>query len=277
MRVLHLVPDSFVDRKHYHLGSTKDIASRVRYFEDRGIPYDLLPHGRTGESVLDAIAPVSLGDYSHVLIEKGHYARVFRHIRKTSPSCTVLFRGHNAEILHRFDYFRACISTEGRNTFEHLYRQLRNVTAYGSRDLAAAWYSDHVLSISDWDARRYWRLLAGRQRTSTVPFFLTDEYVEALRRARRKNRSKLCVVLGSTAPGPLIEDAVNRFLRALDRDDVRGLRASGWRFVVTGARSRGMPEDHVFRDLGVRRRDFDSPYENEGRQLHVIELPEEFG
>ena len=100
VRLLHVVPKSFLSEQHRYLGSTKDIAGRVQYFQDRDLRSDLLAHDKTAETVLSVLGSVNLSAYTHVLVEKANYRSVFRHLRREAPVAKIIFRAHNAETLH---------------------------------------------------------------------------------------------------------------------------------------------------------------------------------
>ena len=171
VRLLHVVPKSFLSEQHRYLGSTKDIAGRVQYFQDRDLRSDLLAHDKTVETVLSVLGSADLSAYTHVLIEKANYGAVFRHLRRKAPGAKIIFRAHNAETLHRVDYVRACLAPPRTRSVAEVVQNISNVLRYGGRDLSVVWHTDHVLSISQWDTEHYWRYLAPKTRTTTAPFF----------------------------------------------------------------------------------------------------------
>src|SRR3546814_14852297 len=99
------------------------------------------------------------------------------YLRERYPRARILVRGHNAELLHRLDTIRARWRLGGgRGWTERLRalgvgKQLRMVRGYLSDELRCARLADVVVSISDWDARHYWPLLAGSRRTGPAPSF----------------------------------------------------------------------------------------------------------
>ncbi len=259
VRLLHLVPMSFVSEKHRYLGSTKDIAARLQYFQDRGITSDLLAHDKTLEAMLGTVDSVDLSAYTHILIEKANYGELFRKLRRGAPGAKIIFRAHNAETLHRLDYVRVCLAPPLNRSVAEVMEHVRNVAVYGARDLSVARHADHVVSISQWDTDHYWRYLASKSTATTVPFFLPHQYVDEARPDLRKERE--CIVLGSSQPGPLIEHGVNRFVRLLRQMNVARAESAGWRFIVSGKGTRRMPRAAELKALGIRRRNVESPYE----------------
>ncbi len=259
VRLLHVVPKSFLSEQHRYLGSTKDIAGRVQYFQDRDLRSDLLAHDKTMETVLSVLGSADLSPYTHVLIEKANYGAVFRHLRRKAPGAKIIFRAHNAEILHRVDYVRACLSPPRTRGMAEIVQNISNVAWYGARDLSVARHVDHVLSISQWDTEHYWRYLAPKTRTTTAPFFLPRQYVGETRTGLRKKQ--LGIVIGSSQPGPLIEDGVNRFFGLLRKTGVELYENAGWRFVISGARTKRMPNAAAFKALRIQRSNVETPYE----------------
>ncbi len=259
LRILHVVPKSFLSDQHCYLGSTKDIAGRVQYFQDRDLRSDLLAHDKTVETVLSVLGSADLSAYTHVLIEKASYGAVFRHLRREAPSAKIIFRAHNAETLHRVDYVRASLTPPRARSVAEVVQNITNVAWYGARDLSVAWHADHVLSISQWDTEHYWRYLASKTRTTTAPFFLPRGYVRKTQTGLRKKQ--LGIVIGSSQPGPLIEDGVNRFFGLLRKTEAELYENAGWRFVISGARTKRMPNAADFKALRVQRRNVETPYE----------------
>jgi hypothetical protein len=259
VRILHLVPQSFLSEKHRYLGSTKDIAARVQYFEDRDLNFDLVAHDKTLETVFDALGAVDLSIYTHLLIEKANYGELFRRLRKEAPAAKIIFRAHNAEMLHRVDYVRACLASPRSRGLSEVAQHVRNIGVYGARDLSVVRHADHVLGINEWDTTHYWRYLAPKARVTTAPFFLPRQYLEEARPSPRKK--KLCIVLGSSQPGPLIEHGINEFFRLLSQTGAAPYDSAGWRFIISGARTSRMPKAAELKALGVKRRNVESPYE----------------
>ena len=108
VRLLHVVPKSFLSEQHRYLGSTKDIAGRVQYFQDRDLRSDLLAHDKTMETVLSVLGSADLSAYTHVLIEKANYGAVFRHLRRKAPGAKIIFRAHNEPRFARSGPGRTC-------------------------------------------------------------------------------------------------------------------------------------------------------------------------
>ena len=143
MRVLQLAPESYL--RVPFLGSTKDIAARVQYYQDRDIDHKVVVHGRRIDEILSTISSMPDRDFTHVVIEKGNSRRVLKLLRRVLPKAEILVRAHNAEILHRCDYVRATLAVPHLRRPAHLWKQIKGVWFFGSRDIAAARYADAIV------------------------------------------------------------------------------------------------------------------------------------
>src|SRR3546814_4781735 len=97
-------------------------------------------------------------------------------------------------------------------------KQLRMVRGYLSDELRCARLADVVVSISDWEARHYWPLLAGSRRTVTAPYFVPAEIDRTAAPAGPPGgRAHRVVALSSADPGPLVLHALETFKRSEER------------------------------------------------------------
>lgn len=224
-RVLFIVPESACEPALRFHGSTKDIRGRTEYFAERGLDVEELVTGRSETEILEALHRRPLREYGGIFIDipGNSYPGVFRFLRAKVPDTVLIFRSHNAEFLHRWDWMRA--SRRLREKVRYLRRGLVN----GLKDVLTSYYVDRVLAISDHDADRYWRRFAPRNKTMCAPYFIPAEYCEPPESSVEKELR--CVALGSTARTPMIDEASTRFLRLVgDLAD----RAPDWTFSLTG-------------------------------------------
>jgi len=221
LRVLHVFPDSTVDERQAYLGSTKDVRCRTAYFADRGISVDELPHSTLPGGLRTALDQTDLAPYSAAILENLVESSPVRAARKRTPSLLIGYRPINAEILHRWDWVR----TSGVSM--KAVRQAKFVVTRGIADARYAHWSDVTLSISDWEARHYWPLIAPRSAIRWVPFFLADQYVPP---PASDVKEHLCVCLTSTTPNPVIAASARAFVDAVGQLP----STTPWRFVMTG-------------------------------------------
>jgi hypothetical protein len=230
-RVYHIYKKTYADKQQHYLGSTKDIRSREEYFRTRG--FDYLPiltdpqdkHYRS----LTRISRREWRQCSVVLVEMTFSPGALLIIRRLAPDATILVRSHNAELLHRFDW--ACAQGFTAGGVRSLIHAIKN----SCLDHLSGQRTDFVLCISDWEARQYWPLLAKQDKIKYVPFFLTQTYIEELKAPCVKKMH--CIHFGASLPNPLIADATQKFIRAVnclpDAWDQ-------WKFFVTGTHSKAI-------------------------------------
>src|SRR3546814_5311820 len=101
------------------------------------------------------------------------------------------------------------------------------VRGYLSDELRCARLADVVVSISDWEARHYWPLLAGSRRTVTAPYFVPAEIDRTAAPAGPPGgRAHRVVALSSADPGPLVLHALETFKTLVA---ATAERLPGWR------------------------------------------------
>lgn len=245
---LHLVRQQFVDPALRFHGSNKDQAARQQYLRDRGFRVVTEPvrDWKYGDLIkrLDADrheAP------QVIILESMLHHPLMRHLRERFPKARLLVRSHNAEVLHRLHTHTASLLMETGSRWAWLNPREavgrgKNVFDHWRYDAGAIRLADHVLSISEWETKRYWPHLGPRGKVSTVPYFLPRDLVYAGEIPARKPHR--CVCLTSANPGPVIYDALRNFVRLVD-----GLDDSGdWDFPVTG----GLDDRHAARSSRCR-------------------------
>jgi len=226
-RVMHVVPDSIHDPRHFHIGSTKDIRGRTEYFEDRGIPVDeVVAEGRSDKRLLEVLKRTPLEPYTAAFLEYPIYPRSMRHLRKAAPQMTLITRGSNAELYHRLHLVEA---NRRSGSPGRALTSLRESVVRLYQDRTCARLADFVASITEWERTDYWRRIAPSERAETVPYFLPRRYRSAPPALDKKKLQCLCLM--STAINPLLVDAARCFA-----SDVRDLgeRRPEWRFLMTG-------------------------------------------
>jgi hypothetical protein len=242
MKFLHLVPNKGLNGSRHYLGSTKDIASRVQYFIDRGIPFEVVGLNKHAKDSVEALRQIPLREFSHVLIEKNNFWSVLRYLRRNGPHLEIWYRGHNAEIPHRIDHFMSAIPPP---RLIKIRSALRNIFLFGAMDVYTAPVVDRVLAICEWEQNHYWNFLSSTSRVHNVPFFLSRDYLSEIPKAPIKQAQCVCVT--STSPGPITHDAVRGFARALQDLGPKG--HENWQFAVSGYSEPWM--EKLFGETGI--------------------------
>lgn len=252
MRILHLVPATGMNATRYYLGSTKDIASRIQYFQDRMVPYEVVGLKKIAKHSIEGLRQIPLGEFSHVLVEKNNFWSVLRYIREKAPHIKIWYRGHNAEIPHRLDHFLSALPPPRLISRP---RALGNIFVFGVKDVYTAPLVDNVLAICEWEQEHYWNYLCSKSAIANVPFFLPREYLSEV--PKNPVKQMQCVCVTSTDPGPITHDSVRGFAKA-----VQALSAgSPWRFTVTGEREPWMEQLFQSCSVPVDWKWYSSPYE----------------
>lgn len=233
MRVLHIVPDSVADPKHFYLGSTKDIRGRTEYFESREILFDeMLAKDRSDTLLVDQLKGLNLDRYTSVLFEYPIYPASLRLLSEGFPHLRLLTRSHNAEFYHRLHTMLAHI--QNMKHFHHSDPGIIVRTAFRSlfrlrQDYLCARRSDYLLCITQWEQENYWRYLAKNSKVACVPYYLPEMYAHLpCREAEKKCQ---CVCLMSTGLNCFLINAANNFIRLVE---ALKQTCAEWSFWLTG-------------------------------------------
>ena len=229
-RVLHVFKDIVKDPRQVYLGSTKDIRARSDFLTAACIAYDELAINQDHDpdsAVLRAFADLAVDQYATVIFEHSIFPKSIQYLNANYPQLNILFRGHNAECYHRLHYALGALK------YDSLMEALKWVNASlrkYNEDARCARYADHVLSITAWESEHYWPRFTSSAKIITAPFYLTDFYLNAIRR-KTPPRSKRCVCLMSTFIGPFLYDALHHYQQLVSK--CRRLLPD-WDFDVTG-------------------------------------------
>jgi hypothetical protein len=235
MKVIHLIPDSAVDPKHFHLGSTKDVRGRTEYFKARGVPFDEIPVSRRSDVwLLEKLQGMDLSQYTSAVFELTRYPASLRFLRQHSPQLKLLSRPINAEFYQRLHQLWASIPNpkilQAIKTAKANLLLLRSSLYRLWLDYACARRSDYILSISRWDKENYFSYFAGASRVKNVPYFLPNSYSQLISPAVKKKHQCVCL-MSTTAATPFLLDAARSFMRLVER---LGRECPEWNFVITG-------------------------------------------
>lgn len=231
MSVLHVIPDSVVDPRHFYLGSTKDIAGRTEYFQYRGIKYDrIIVRSRSDAFLLEALKSHNLAAYTSAIIEYPVFPRSLSYIRENAPHIRLFTRSHNAELYHRLHWALArSLNARSLVDLRAIFVDIGLSLARLRLDYVCGKRSDAVLSISRWEIENYWKYLTVSSKVWWLPTFSPRVYEHVAIPILQKKRH--CVCLMSTAPNPLLMDAAWRFSRLIgELND----SYEEWTFSITG-------------------------------------------
>ena len=230
-RIFHVFKDIVKDPRQVYLGSTKDIKSRMDFFQTFGLSYDELTVDQDNDpdrATLDALADRALGRYATVIFEHSLFPRSIQYLKNSHPRLNVLFRGHNAEFYHRLHYALGAVKYTSLG--EAIKWLKASLTKY-REDSLCAHHADLVLSINAWESANYWPKFTETRKIITAPFYLTDFYLDEIRRKKQPKKNR-CVCLMSTFIGPFLYDALHHFQKFVG--STRN-RLPDWDFTATGA------------------------------------------
>jgi len=229
MRVLHVVPDSVAIPKHLFLGSTKDVRGRTEYLKTRGIPFDeIVIENRSDALLLKKLRDLNLARYTTVLFELPVYPASLRFLRRKFSQIKLLTRSINAEFYHRLHFTLARLQHVNRSK---VLRDFKHSLSCLRLDFLCARYSDHVLSITQWEKDHYWRFMTGVSKVINVPYFLPGSYCHAAKPVAEKKMQCLCLMSTTQSTLPFLLDAAKRFTRLVE---MLGRNFSEWDFYITG-------------------------------------------
>ena len=256
MKFLHVVPDSILVPEQFYLGSTKDIRGRTDYFTARGLEYEeVIAPKRSDARLLDIMSGMDISQVAGIVFEYPIYPRTLKSIREANPEIRLLVRALHAEFFQRIHYLvaRAKYTYGWRKVRSH-YAMARDIPRRLRQDLASARSADGVLSITSWEIDRYWKFLAGRDKSHYVPYFLPQVYANEIGPPVEKIDQCVCMMSTSRGPEAFLLDAALNLSRLVKQ---LGPQQRNWSFAMTGLiPERGLDLPDRIRSTGL----LDSPY-----------------
>lgn len=245
--IIHIQPDSVLNKSKAFVGSTKDICGREEYFRSRGLNVKLfICPGRADEESLNMLRNSNLNECDAVVFEFETYAKSLAYLKENCPRVLRVVRAINANLPHFVDYYRGALrmqsdipAIETTSAIEHIETALDRFSV----DCQCAELADYVLSICDWETEYYWGCLTEKSKVINVPYFLPDRYSSQIQNIRKRNLF-VCFMGTGGIMTPLLYDAgkntvdlVNALPQGIAKD---------WMFSITG---RIRPTD-IFDPLG---------------------------
>ena len=184
---------------HYQ-GSYKDVIGRVRLLENHPSGYRKVIVEWDDPSQL-ARLPEGMKP-SHILVEYSSLGHIVTALRLKYPEAFIAVRAHNIEPLQEFD-------NGGWFPLSKLPRLIYGCLRLLKMDWFSARYSDCIYSISDWEARHYWRWVAGSKKVHWLPYFTPDHLIREYQSVKRN----IIACLPSSVEHRKTRDLVSRFAR----------------------------------------------------------------
>jgi hypothetical protein len=151
-----LVPKDFEDKSLNHGGSTKDITSLIQEIQSRGKNVKTIALSR---SFLGAVYQFYLNRAllqevrcsSSIIVSIPGQSGILLSWLALQTKSKMIFRSHNAELLHRIDWFKV------EKKLQNKIRALKKMTFGFIGDFLASLFADEIWSISDYEVAHYWK------------------------------------------------------------------------------------------------------------------------
>jgi hypothetical protein len=223
--ILHVYKKSYHNPEHHYLGATKDIMARKEYFKYRNIStVDILVKEKTRYGhALETSVKINWSRCDAVILEMTFSPKAIHLIRNKAPQAKVLVRSHNAELLHRLNWaYTQGLSKKGLRYFAQAGK-------YFLCDLKCGSNADAILSIDEWESKKYWPHLSKKDNVKYLPFYLTKSYENQL--VSNNIKHNYCVNFTSSSMNPIIRDSTLNFVDLIKRIDGK---SKDWKFFITG-------------------------------------------
>ena len=154
--ILMLVPKDYEDKSLHQGGSTKDITSLIQEIRSSGKNVKTITLSR---SFLGAVYHFYLNtallqeirSSSSIIVSIPGQSGILLSWLALQTKSRMIFRSHNAELLHRLDWFRV------EKSLQNKVRALKKMTFGFIGDFLASLFADEIWSISDYEVARYWK------------------------------------------------------------------------------------------------------------------------
>jgi hypothetical protein len=216
--VFHVIPASAV--ANTHLGSYKDIASRVEHLQNASDYQRVLLDADDADPVLAAARNATRPAF---LIEYSKFPKLLRRLRAEYPRAFIAVRAHNIEPLQHLD------------NVGWWPRKGPVWTAYGMArlawsDVVCKRHADAIYSINEWENRAYWERLPGSARIEWLPYHCPRHLLPTIRIEPASRNRIVCLPTSQRSRKSL--DLVERFHRFAEAVDA--VRPGAYEFLVTG-------------------------------------------
>lgn len=194
--ILHIIPENTSVPSLNYLGSSKDIKTRTDFFKRNNISFISLKTIR-GDRMLKAILKVvflklikkeKIQIHTIYLDVPGSYGLTIKYLKKYYPDLKIIFRSHNAEGFHRFEW---------------KMQYYTGLKCYIS-DCLTLRHADEIHSISEYDIVNYWNKLffsshdVRMRKIKYVPYYLTDQLLSEIKPREDNASNQKYLIYGSS-------------------------------------------------------------------------------
>ena len=251
--ILHITSKKLTNKSLDLIGSSKDIYSRIEYFNKRNILVDRISTNINLKDLYSNLKYVNKNNYSEILIE--HSPSIFVQIYLYIKFGKIIYRSHNAEFYHRLHifiynlkhFFNGILLNNKkigpRNLVLILYRTFivyfLNIFRFLARDFLTSILSKKIFSNCEWEKKNYWDYFAKSKTLNATPF-LSGKYLNKMNSEEdlMKIKKNIIIISGSIYPNPISYEQIASVveLKKLKQSDI----FQKFYFVVTGKVSDGI-------------------------------------
>ncbi len=217
---LHFIPAR--DLANLHHGTYKDVISRVRWLETRFPAYRQIPVSGDDPVVVDSALTGGVR-LEGALVEYSYYPRIVGHLKRLAPQACVAVRAINLEPLQ-------FLGNHGWFPERGPLWMLFGMGRLLSQDIRVKRTADVILSINEWENRKYWNWLPGKASVEWLPYRCPEHLLPPHPLPYGQRRIIAC--MPTSHENRKSRDLVIRF-----QDFATAMKRSGSRdaFVVTGS------------------------------------------
>jgi hypothetical protein len=213
LSVLLIVPSDVNPRLNNYNGGAKDIQSMYEQIRSLGISCDVISVSRrTGHALrllLSNQNRVLLYSSKQIILSiPGSSGGILLYLRLLGLP-NLIFRSHNAELLHRLDWLKSSRS------FGSFIMSLRKLILGSLSDLMVATFATDILSISQSEIRLYWsRLFPWTSRKLHYFPFMSPSHISAILSVGPQSdfENSLAMIVGGFKKGTLISRPDKQFI-----------------------------------------------------------------
>lgn len=247
--ILHLTSKKISKRNFFYLGSSKDINSRIEYFDNSNHLVDRIEMNMSLFTVIQKLKYINSKNYSNIIIE--HAPNLWIQFYLFFKFGKIIYRSHNAEFLHRLHiffcnlnhFFRGILFNNKKKTLKNLIIVFyvtfiiypSHVVRYFLRDLFTSLFAKKILTNCQWETENYWKYFSQKKAITATPF-LSGKYIKYLRDIDKTKTEKIITISGSSHPNPISVDQIVKIADYLPKiKEKMGKKFEEYKFIVTGA------------------------------------------
>lgn len=252
--VLHITSKKVSNKKFFYLGSSKDINSRIEYFDKQNFLVDRIEVNMNFNDIRKRVKYVNPKNYSNIIIE--HSPSLLIQFYLFFKLGKIIYRSHNAEFFHRFHIFKCNlnhffsgilfgnkkISIKGLIVIFYVTFIVypSHVLRFFLRDLLTSFLAKKILTNCEWETNNYWNFFSKKKAITATPY-LSGKYIKHLKDVDKIKHEKIITISGSSHPNPISVDQIFQIANKLPKiKEKMGQSFDQIKFIVTGTIPNGV-------------------------------------